>query len=139
MGSKIGTNFGSQFVFLGEFWPPNATIPSRNGHRNGPHRFQKSGCVAGLFWVPYFVNNWLDYDKRGANEKKEIRAKKIQTRGPNERDQNMSCFEALEMGLNVEVLRLEVDALGRWSRSYRYQTKPVHFCALVAQRGIQDC
>ena len=31
--------------------------------------------------------------------------------GPNERDQNMSCFEGLEMGLNLEVLRPEVDAL----------------------------
>ena len=47
----------------------------------------------------------------------------------------MSCFEGLEMGLNLEVLRPEVDALGRWSRSYRYQ-KPVRFCALVAQRGL---
>ena len=56
----------------------------------------------------------------------------------NERDQNMSCFEGLEMGFNLEVLRPEVDALGRWSRSYRYQ-KPVRFCALVAQRGVRDC
>ena len=45
---------------------------------------------------------------------------------PNERDQNMSCFEGLEMGLNLEVLRPEVDALGRWWRSYRYQ-EPVRF------------
>ena len=56
---------------------------------------------------------------------------------PNERDQNMSCFEGLEMGLNLEVLRPEVDALGRWSRSYRYQ-KPARFCALVAQRGARN-
>ena len=28
----------------------------------------------------------------------------------------MRCFEGLEMGLNLEVLRPEVDALGRWSR-----------------------
>ena len=44
--------------------------------------------------------------------------------GPNERDQNMRCVEGLEMGLYLEVLRPEVDALGRWSHSYRYQ-KPV--------------
>ena len=50
----------------------------------------------------------------------------------------MSCFEGLEMGLNLEVLRPEVDALGLWSRSYRYQ-KPVRFCAIVAQRGVRDC
>ena len=50
----------------------------------------------------------------------------------------MSCFEGLEMGFNLEVLRPEVDALGRWSRSYRYQ-KPVRFCALMAQRGVRDC
>ena len=33
----------------------------QNGHRNGPHRFQKWGCVAGPFLVPHFVNNlaWL--------------------------------------------------------------------------------
>ena len=46
----------------------------------------------------------------------------------------MSCFEGLEMGLNLEVLRPQVDGLERWSRSYRYQ-KPVRFCTLVAARG----
>ena len=45
-------------VFGGpNFGPPIPLTLFRNGHRNGSHRFQKWGCVAGPFLVPDFVNN----------------------------------------------------------------------------------
>ena len=47
----------------------------------------------------------------------------------------MSCFEGLEMGLNLEVLRPEVDALGRWSRQLQVPEAGTLLCACGAARG----
>ena len=49
-GSKIGTTFGSQFVFLGtQFWPPNSIeLCFGTATEMAP---------IGPFLVPHFVNN----------------------------------------------------------------------------------
>ena len=80
-----GKQMVSKFVFLGDpiLAPQFQWSLFQNGHRNGPHRFQKWAAWRAHFWCHILWTIWLDYDidydQRGANEKKEMRPQKIET------------------------------------------------------------
>ena len=66
----------------------------------------KNGAVwRAHFWCHILWTIWLDYDKRGANKKKEMRPQKIETREAQMNATKIWVVLKLEMGLNLAVLR----------------------------------
>ena len=64
-----------------QFWPPNSIEPCFGTATEMAPIGSKNGAVwRAHFWCHILWTIWLDYDKRGANEKKEMRPQKIETK-----------------------------------------------------------
>ena len=68
-------------------------------------------CGGPIFGATFCEQFGLIMTSAARTKRKKCVPKNCNLGGPNERDQNMSCFEGLEMGLSLEVLRPEVDVL----------------------------
>ena len=64
-----------------QFWHPNFIEPCFGTATEMAPIGSKNGAVwRAHFWCHILRTIWLDYDKRGTNEKKAIRPQKIETR-----------------------------------------------------------
>ena len=79
---KLAPILGLNLYFWGtQFWPPNSIEACfRTATEMAPIGSKNGAAWRAHFWCHILWTSWLDYDKRGANKKKEMRPHKIETR-----------------------------------------------------------
>ena len=82
-GLKNWHQLGLNLRFWGtQFWPNSIEACFRTATEMAPIGSKNGAVWRAHFWCHILWTIWLDYNKRGAHEKKEMLPQKIETVGP---------------------------------------------------------